>query len=606
MIKLLPKLSELLRMFIKPVTKNLGFFVNMVLLLIIPTLINVFCISPDYYIHHSPARFLGFYATRGASFPYILFIPVSVIYILNLLLLACGKKAVKMIIIYFYTVLGVLFIVNVFLLCNFKTMISPTILTLIKETNGGESSDFFATYLLSTQSLNAYMFIIVSILLMIIIERYHRHMVSFVDNVYIRPLASLFLLYIFLRSFTSFQSFGELFTYKQVAGVEDWYVDGYPQECNMLTNVIYSFYIDHISKAEIKQSRLATLECADKPCPVFNTKLILVIGESFSKHHSSLYGYTRKTNPYLEKERENGNLFLFSDVISPYNVTSNVMKNLFSTNSMMDNESWNACPIFPFIFKRAGYEVFFWDNQKTTETDISDYAIFSYIYDSKIMKESYTACNDSIFDYDMDLLNNFFRTVHTSTDKSLIMFHIKGQHAMAERKYPHSPEYTRFTPDSVMGNYTNKQKEQVAHYDNCTIYNDAVLHCLMDRVREDDCVIVYFSDHGEEVHDYRNHYGRTQEYVKTANILKYQYQVPFLIWCSDKYKELHSDIIANICAAKDKPFMIDNTCQILFNLAGIKSKLYISSRNLISPSYIPYKKRIVQNTIDYESIIGRP
>jgi heptose-I-phosphate ethanolaminephosphotransferase len=128
----------------------------------------------------------------------------------------------------------------------------------------------------------------------------------------------------------------------------------------------------------------------------------------------------------------------------------------------------------------------------------------------------------------------------------------------------------------------------------------------MDRVREDDCVIVYFSDHGEEVHDYRNHYGRTQEYVKTANILKYQYQVPFLIWCSDKYKELHSDIIANICAAKDKPFMIDNTCQILFNLAGIKSKLYISSRNLISPSYIPYKKRIVQNTIDYESIIGRP
>lgn len=601
-------LSKLLIVFcwsLKPITRDIAFFVNIVLFLILPALINVFYISPEYYIHYSSLRFMGFYATRGASFPFILFIPVGVSYIINLLLLyVCSERMLNTIKIFFYIVFGFLFIVNVFLLCNFKTMISPTILTLIKETNSSESSDFFATYLFSSQSFIAYMFIIASILLLILIERYNKYIKQLLEYKYVQPFATLFLVYLLFRSITAFTSYAKLFSYKEVVEVEKWYMEGFPQECNMLTNIGYSFYIDHISKSEIERSRYATINCDDKPVSHFKTKLILVIGESFSKHHSSLYGYERRTNPYLEQESKNGNLYIFYDVISPYNVTSNVMKNLFSTNSMMDGESWNSYPIFPYIFKKCGFDVYFWDNQKTTETDISDYAIFSYIYDKKIKQLSYTACNDSVFDYDMDLVNNFLGTIANLMPKTLLIFHLKGQHAMAERKYPHTSEYIHFTADSIKGNYTVKQKEQIAHYDNCTIYNDAVLKNLIDHMRNDNSVIVYLSDHGEEVHDYRNHYGRTQESVKTSNILKYQYQIPFMVWCSDRYKESHPDIISNICSATDKPFMIDNTCQILFGLAGVNSKYYYPNRNLISPDYKPYKKRVVQNSVEYETIIA--
>lgn len=66
----------------------------------------------------------------------------------------------------------------------------------------------------------------------------------------------------------------------------------------------------------------------DNGCPL----IVLVIGESFSKHHTPLYrtGY-RSTTPFLESMRDKGNLVLFDDAISPSNITSNVFKHMFST-----------------------------------------------------------------------------------------------------------------------------------------------------------------------------------------------------------------------------------------------------------------------------------
>ena len=298
-----------------------------------------------------------------------------------------------------------------------------------------------------------------------------------------------------------------------------------------------------------------------------------------------------------------GNLYVFQDVISSYNTTSYVMKNLFSTNSLMNNERWSSCPIFPAIIKKAGFNVYFWDNQKTTNADISDFSIFSYIYDSSISKLAYTQCNTDIYPFDMDLIKSFFSVIKIRGKKDFIIFHFIGQHAMAQTKYPHIPKYTYFTPDSVSGNYSEMQKEQIAYYDNATRYNDDVMRYLISLVKNKECVIVYLSDHGEEVHDYRNHYGRTQESIKTANILKYQYEIPFMIWCSEKYKEKHPNKIENMKAALDKPFMNDNTCQILFDVADICCNYYKQERDLISPFYMPYPYRRVQNTVIYENVI---
>lgn len=42
--------------------------------------------------------------------------------------------------------------------------------------------------------------------------------------------------------------------------------------------------------------------------------VILVIGESYNKYHSPLYGYYLNTTPVLCSQQQNGNLFVFKDV----------------------------------------------------------------------------------------------------------------------------------------------------------------------------------------------------------------------------------------------------------------------------------------------------
>ena len=74
-------------------------------------------------------------------------------------------------------------------------------------------------------------------------------------------------------------------------------------------------------------------------------------------------------------------------------------------------------------------------------------------------------------------------------------------------------------------------------------------------------------------------------------------------WCSDKYKEKHSMKIENIKIALGKPFMNDNTCQILFDIADIHSNYNKQDRNLISTSYNPNPYRRVQNSVVYEDVI---
>ena len=62
---------------------------------------------------------------------------------------------------------------------------------------------------------------------------------------------------------------------------------------------------------------------------------------------------------------------------------------------------------------------------------------------------------------------------------------------------------------------------------------------IFDLYRNKNAVVVYFSDHGEEIYDYRDQRGRHVSYAPSADMLRHQNEVPFVIWCSDRYKQLH-------------------------------------------------------------------
>lgn len=594
----------LINIILSPIIKNKVFFTNLILLIVIPSIINAYWINHEQYITISRIYKYGIKIRDGASFPYILFIPFVVSYAISIVSLFIRYfsrifyKCFKVIV---YCILILIFVVNSFLLLNFSTMISPSVVQLMVETNSEETSEFFYTYLFDWSSIISYIVILLMVLYIVYSEKKFK---STIKNKYI-IIFSLFVGgYLFQRSVNPIRDFTHLYDCKNLSEAELWYLT-YPVNTNTLSNIFYSAYILQLSKEEISNALHSTIECSDKAELRDSLNLVLIIGESFSKYHSSLYGYSHLTNPKLQKQVDSGNLFVFSDVVSSYNLTSFVLRNMFSVNSIMDNEDWTEFPAFPILFRRAGYNVYLWDNQRTFgKADVSDFSIASYLFNDTIVKESYSAVNRQVFPYDGQLIDDFAQSFSLTGNRNLVIFHLMGQHTMPDKRYPNDSEFNVFTKDSVKRNdIDGRRKSQIAHYDNATLYNDWVVNGVIQRFNDRNAVILYLSDHGEELYDFRDHYGRTQERVKTRDMLKYQYEIPFMIWCSDYYMEKHPDLVSNIASAVDKPFMNDNVCQILMGLVGMKTKYYNPKRDLLSPQYEPYHHRIVQKSINYEAIM---
>lgn len=141
-------------------------------------------------------------------------------------------------------------------------------------------------------------------------------------------------------------------------------------------------------------------------------------------------------------------------------------------------------------------------------------------------------------------------------------------------------------------------KSEIAHYDNATLYNDYVVSEIIRHYKDKNCVLVYYSDHGEEIYDYRPSLGRKLKPM-CSNLLKYQFDIPFMVWCSDTYKQRHPDIIRRLRAAANKPLTIDHIAHTLLALGGIRTPYYRKRFDILNPSY-QLGPRIVNDNIEYE------
>ena len=135
----------------------------------------------------------------------------------------------------------------------------------------------------------------------------------------------------------------------------------------------------------------------------------------------------------------------------------------------------------------------------------------------------------------------------------------------------------------------------IPHYRNAkknpniyTLYNDYVLKNIIDLFRDKNTVVLYFSDHGEEIYDYRDSYGRVVFDDNMKNLgYKYQYEVPFMIWCSDKYKKKYPAIINNIKKALHRSCRTDEICNVVFHISQLNTPYYRDKYDLLSPSFVP-------------------
>lgn len=281
---------------------------------------------------------------------------------------------------------------------------------------------------------------------------------------------------------------------------------------DLYSNFMYSTYMPTVAGKQMRES--INISLSDNSCKTEandSLNIVLVIGESYIKAHSPLYGYYLNTTPIMKEERQKGDLFVFNNINTPYNTTSPTLRNFFSCNCMGLEEDWGDNVFMPILFKRSGYDVYFWDNQNTQQANTWDFTLNSYLHNDKLASASYTAENAQPYQYDGDLINDFFEKRYSLNKNTLSIIHLWGQHVNAELRYPHTAKFNHFTADSVKVKHqwlTKEMRKKIAHYDNATYYNDACMGKIFNHYRNANAVIVYLSDHGEEIYDWRPSMGR--------------------------------------------------------------------------------------------------
>lgn len=544
-------------------------------------------------IRFIPSHIHALYIERLFNFFFIDFPRAGAIsYLVTLIVYYSRSQLIKVL---GYVVASVLFAVCLFLHLVFHKTLQPDIITLVAETNTRESSEFLSSFLFSKGGILTILLLVIYLILIVFLERRRRHLSETLRGLRHQVVVGMILLFI-MDGFAQFRFYHTIMKVKTVDDMPDDY------GCyDSVTTLLYSLYSVHLVEQEMQRAVKVTCEVKQEPMPLGSDSLnvVYVIGESYIKCHSQLYGYYLPTTPNLAQENEKGNLFVFDQVVSPFNQTSLTMKNTFCCNSLRNGEKWSDYPFFPAIFKKAGFQVYFWDVQKDDGMQaLFEFSLNSFVYNKELMKESYTQISKNSFRYDDQAVQDFSKEVKRMGKYNLVIFHLMGQHVEAGSRYPHNKQFDFFTYKDIKSNkpYLNDQKKQmIAEYDNATRYNDYVVKHIIDLFRKQNAVVLYFSDHGEEIYDYRDSYGRVDFDAKTAKIgYRYQYEVPFMIWCSDKYQQKYPHIVSEMKKALHQPFRTDEICQVLFHIAQLHTPYYRGKYDVLSAGYEPLRMEGVQ------------
>ena len=505
-----------------------------------------------------------------------------------------------------YIVIYVLFTTEITLEWIFGMNISPNVIMLFVETNARESKEFLESMLDKPQLWQVPLCVAGMIVLNIIVEKNRLRVNQWCKGPkttkVLRGIAIILLVGGVIFSY----NYVKLFLCDEMNEVDEWRSHMRNPD-DLVTKVVVSFY--DMSIAEKEMSRVITLaeqvEALPQNASNDSLNVIVVIGESYIREHAALYGYPLQTTPFLSHEQKEGRLFVFTDMVSPYNQTTRVIRNLLSCNSLGHHEDWSSAPPFTAIYKKNGYHVTMYDNQKNFDMGfVFAYSLNTYLYHPQIMKACYHETNDSTFEFDGQMVDDYQKR-QTPSAKRLVLFHLLGQHVGFEYRYPKNFAY--FNEDSLSFRkepwLTKDMREDIVHYDNATRYNDHVLQQIIGLYDQQNTIVVYLSDHGEEVYDYRANSGRDDWGMGSdpRQVLRWQYMVPFVVWCSDKYAATHPDIIKQLQNATSRPAMLDNVCQLLFHLSDLKTPYYNKTRDVLSSDYV-CPKRILNESIDCDSL----
>lgn len=604
------KILKFLNMFTEPIKQNGRFFFFMYLLGIVASI----AVKPD----HPTAQL---YDNLWLE----LFLDL---YVVCVLLTFVPKKIRRVLRVAIYVIAYVTSLIDVFCYVKFLSTINPTMLLLASETDSREASEFLGSYLSTDLLLSGVGVILLIIIIHGLTSIKTDKIKDFIINKagklkslhiskdslqnLIRPTASLAIIALLVAStITSMHNkkeMVEMFSKTTIGQVEhELTTEKCAQFYLPLYRLSFSIFSNSLAAKQINKLILAKEHVQVDSCSYRSPNIVLIIGESYNKYHSQLYGYNKETTPRQVEHQRSGRLVAFSDVVAPWNLTSFVFKYLFSMHVVGENGEWCDKPLFPELFRKAGYHVTFITNQflpKAKEA-VYDFSGGFFLNNPKLSEAQFDTRNKEVHTFDDGILNDYRNLKKYNTKHNLIIFHVMGQHVRYNSRYPRKHRKWREN-DYDRPDLSRRDRDILSHYDNATLYNDSIVDQIINFFEDDDAIVVYLSDHGEECfNDGFKHYGRNHSAEITPRLAHQEFDIPFWIWCSHKYAVAHPDIYGQIIEAKDRAMMTDVLPYMLLYLAGIHTPDYNDRYNILSPDYNDKRPRIIKGKTDYDKLMEK-
>ncbi|WP_336129199.1 sulfatase-like hydrolase/transferase [Mesoflavibacter sp. CH_XMU1422-2] len=361
-------------------------------------------------------------------------------------------------------------------------------------------------------------------------------------------------------------------------------------------NLIYNSILSYTEYKEFKKNLKSELA---KPLSPFvsvqeiNNKdketYVVIIGESTSNWHMQLYGYKRETNPLLSEIKEE--LLIFKNVITSNTHTIIALDKILTFSDYQFPNKKNNTSIVQ-LANAAGYSTYWITNQRPVGLHESVSTIIGQAANKFI---PLSLGNSNEVSLDEKILPELKKVLNNKEEKKLIFIHLMGTHGLYEYRYPNS--FNQFTnrPKHIKINTTDKAIKLINEYDNAVSYNDYIVRSIIDQIKalEDKSFVVYFSDHGDELYDTIDFVGHN-EYLAT----KPMYEIPFIVWISDKYKKEYKDSFEFKTYLKRK-YILEDFIQSFSDLTKIKNNKFDSTKSIFSPNF-KLKKRLIKKNIDYD------
>lgn len=351
-----------------------------------------------------------------------------------------------------------------------------------------------------------------------------------------------------------------------------------------------------VVSARREKARIDELLSHKRELPYRNTvsttmdaDIILVVGESASKAHLGIYGYPLDTTPLLRQMTDS--IICFTDALGSSTTTAFNMNRIFTfLTDRQPAEDWLYSPSLFDIFSATGYHTAWISNQEMSGTWSNNMVALVRNADC-IRFVGNTSSDDATLKRLDDLTLAPLQQFLTSNPGPAVAgVHLMGSHMRYRLRYPAAYEY--FTADSVKSTLqraglTQLQALTVAQYDNSIRYTDFILSRIihMAAARPRPTVVIYFSDHGENVFDDGDFNGRDRNHV----------EVPFIIYANPAFRHQRSATLSRIASAAPRPFSTANLIHTLLSLTGTSYRLYADSLDVISPAFIP-RKRLIDDT----------